>query len=339
MKLEILSFRDRFDIPLEKRPSGAAELRYRMLYGKSQLMISKQGILIFVAVIVFSVNACAGRLITPTVAEVSSENPFGQPRDADNTVNGSGLEGNGGAGSTHAGGNDGMVWTSQGNLGPQDYDPFITYDFGGLYDLDKMRIWNYNSTFMVGTRNISLIGPDEVDIYTSPDGINFKRAETLHFSLAPGTNGYKGQDIKVDYKGVRYIKFDIRTNHDGAVFDGTDRKGGTVDGRSLTGLSEVRFEGTRIDGPAKNPEPAHEADGVELNTGLVWRPGNGPHKKDITKYNLVVGIGNPAHGEILHKAALPMKSSGKTSYQLAGKLMQPGRKYWWRVDEIVSTDT
>ena len=38
MKLETLSFRDKFDIPLEKRLSGVAELRYTMLYGKSQLI-------------------------------------------------------------------------------------------------------------------------------------------------------------------------------------------------------------------------------------------------------------------------------------------------------------
>ncbi len=31
-----LSFRDRFDILLGKRPSGVAELRYAMLCGKSQ---------------------------------------------------------------------------------------------------------------------------------------------------------------------------------------------------------------------------------------------------------------------------------------------------------------
>jgi hypothetical protein len=37
MKLESLSFRDRFDILLEKRPSGISGLRYTMLYGKSQL--------------------------------------------------------------------------------------------------------------------------------------------------------------------------------------------------------------------------------------------------------------------------------------------------------------
>jgi len=33
-KLESLSFRHRFDILLEKRPSGVAGLRYTMLYGK-----------------------------------------------------------------------------------------------------------------------------------------------------------------------------------------------------------------------------------------------------------------------------------------------------------------
>ena len=31
-----LSFRDRFEILLEKRPSGVAELRYIMVYGKSE---------------------------------------------------------------------------------------------------------------------------------------------------------------------------------------------------------------------------------------------------------------------------------------------------------------
>ncbi len=37
MKLESLSFRDRFDILLEKRLSGVAGLRHIRLYGKCQL--------------------------------------------------------------------------------------------------------------------------------------------------------------------------------------------------------------------------------------------------------------------------------------------------------------
>ena len=37
LKLESLSFRDRFDILLEKRLIGVAELRYKRLYGKCEL--------------------------------------------------------------------------------------------------------------------------------------------------------------------------------------------------------------------------------------------------------------------------------------------------------------
>jgi hypothetical protein len=37
MKLERLSYQDRFDILLEKRLSGVAELIYTILYGKSQI--------------------------------------------------------------------------------------------------------------------------------------------------------------------------------------------------------------------------------------------------------------------------------------------------------------
>jgi len=39
MKSKILTFRDRFDIPLEKRLSSVAGLMYIMLYGKSQLEV------------------------------------------------------------------------------------------------------------------------------------------------------------------------------------------------------------------------------------------------------------------------------------------------------------
>ena len=284
-------------------------------------------------VAVFSVNACASTSFTATVAEVSSESPHGMPRAAVNTINGSGMKGD-----ICAQGEDGMAWTTFGNLSTTDYGPFITYHLGGLYNLDAMRIWNYNSAFMIGDRNISVIGPDKVDVFISINGINFTRAETVRFSLAPGTNEYKGQAIKVNYKGVRYIRFNIKTNHDGAIFDGSGRKGG-IDGRSLTGLSEVRFEGTRTDGPATDPEPANEAEGVELNTDLSWRVGDGPFKKKIKKYDLVVGIGNPANNEILHSDTLPKKWSDRASYKFPANLLTPGRKYWWRVDEIAGKTT
>jgi hypothetical protein len=42
MKLESLSFSDRFDILLEKRLSSVAGMMYIMLYGKSQLSEKKE---------------------------------------------------------------------------------------------------------------------------------------------------------------------------------------------------------------------------------------------------------------------------------------------------------
>lgn len=184
-------------------------------------------------------------LFAPTVDSVSSElTAFG--RHAVHSVDGSGLTGTGAAGSTHADGENGIAWTTPGSLGGgfgTDYDPEITYDLGGAVDVTTMRIWNYNSSFITNGSPITIIGPDQVGVFTSLDGVGFTSQGTVNFAQAPGANGYTGQDIAVNYPGVRYIRFDILTNHDGAVFDGTGAQGGTIDGRSLTGLSEVRFEG------------------------------------------------------------------------------------------------
>ena len=211
---------------------------------KCRFIAEVLSMLYLVSVVIFFLTiiniASATVVVVPSVDNFSSENPSGLDRAASHTIDGSGLTGDG---STHLQGENGIVWTTFGIYGATDYDPYITYDLGNLYDVKTMRIWNYNSAYQVGSLavNISIIGADEVDIYTSTNGTDFTFAETVNFSEAPGTDDYTGQDIAVDYPGVRYIKFDIMTNHDGAVFDGTGSNGGAIDGRSLTGLSEVRF--------------------------------------------------------------------------------------------------
>ena len=147
-------------------------------------------------------------------------------------------------------GENSIVWPTPGNLGGgygTDLDPEITYDLGHLVNLTTMRIWNYNSSLPVGATNISIVGPDQVEVLTSSDGVSFSSQGTVNFAQSPGANGYAGQDIAVSYANTRFVKFDIKTNHDGAVFDGTGAQPGVIDGRSLTGLSEVRFEGAPVD--------------------------------------------------------------------------------------------
>lgn len=144
----------------------------------------------------------------------------------------------------HVDGENGKAWTSVGKLGPgRDYAPYIVFDLGSVKNITSIREWGYNSSFNIGGgQKISIIGPDKVEVYTSADGAAFTFADSVHFALAPGTDGYEGHEIMANYTGIRYIKLVIKTNHDGAVFDGTGTNPGAKDRRSLTGLSEIRFE-------------------------------------------------------------------------------------------------
>jgi hypothetical protein len=173
----------------------------------------------------------------------------------------------------HAEGEDGMVWTTVGSLGPgTDYDPYITYDLGAVTNVATIREWGYNCHIQVGSPavNLAVIGPDEVDIYTSVDGVIYTFAETVHFALAPGVAGYNGHAIPVNYTGIRYIKLDIKTNHDRAIFNGTGTTRGTKDGRSLTGLSEIRFEAPVVAAPAMRISAIrHKGNTVEVDAAFL----------------------------------------------------------------------
>jgi len=266
--------------------------------------------------------ASTATVITPIIADVSSENPVGIDRDADHTVDGSGMSGPGMPGDTHGNVSDSYMWTSEGNLGsPEDYDPYITYELGEIRDVTVMRIWNYN------TAGFKFIGPNEVDVYTGTNGTDFTFAQTVNFAEAPGTVGYTGLDIAVNYIGVRYIKFDIMTNHDGAVFDGTGAVPG-ADGRSLTGLSEVRFEALRS--RADNPDPDNGETMVKVNKVLAW---DAPETFTPIRYDVYL---DPTEAKV---------EAGDLGCEYVS-LNQPGTtfnpspdlaydtKYFWRVDPI-----
>ena len=208
---------------------------------------------------------------TTKVKAVSSENVLGMDRSASHTVDSSGLT-TGNLGPLHAEGEDGKVWTTVGNLGPgTDYAPFITFDLGQTTNVQAIREWGYNAAFLTAGLPLARIGPKQVDVYGSVDGTNFTFAGGVRFALAPGTNNYLGNTVAVNLTGIRYVRLNIRTNYDGAVFDGTGAvRGG--DGRSLTGLSEIRF----LTGPPGLPVVVRQSgfngsafqlqgDGLDLN--------------------------------------------------------------------------
>jgi hypothetical protein len=131
-----------------------------------------------------------------------------------------------------------------GNLspGPSDFDPFITYDLGGVVNVETMRIWNNNQA------GFSHLGVGTMEVFAGETLGSLPSQGIFVLNQAPGADGYTGQDIDVNFAAVRYVMFDILSNFDGAVFDGTGTQGG-ADGRFLTGLSEVRFVVTAV------PEP------------------------------------------------------------------------------------
>lgn len=258
-----------------------------------------------------------------TVASVSSENVLGNDRDADHTVDASGLSNGPNGTARHADGETGKAWTTVGKLGPgTDYSPYIVFDLGETMNISRIREWGYNSSFLVGGQKIAIIGPDQVDVFTSADGAAWTSAGTVHFALAPGADGYEGHAISVNYTGIRYIKLVIKTNHDGAVFDGTGTQGGTTDKRSLTGLSEIRFEGVphplshfnswldqnSLTGAGR--DPAADDDGDGLPNLIEFAVNGDPKTPSATR----VPQGQLKDGNMVIRFERPHEASGLTLY-------------------------
>ena len=195
------------------------------------------------ALLLLGLAAQAQLLIAPTVKAYSSQNPWGIPRAAANTVNGSGLTAGpsgvlGNADSTHNGTADNGMWTSGGtSLATPDTNPYITYDLGSVYDLQATRIWSYNET------GFTYIGAQSILLSASVEGSIFTTLTTMNPMQGGGGPAEMAQDFATPATGVRYLRMQILTNYDGAIFWSslTGTNYGGADGRYLTGLSEVRF--------------------------------------------------------------------------------------------------
>lgn len=257
-----------------------------------------------------------GDLIFAVSVTAASSELTDYGRSATNTINGSGLTGLGSAGSTHTTGETGLVWTTSGSIfTPNDLAPQVTYDLGAVYRVNRIREWGYNDptiNLVLGT-SARIFGPNEVEIFTSTDGLNFISSGAVNFALAPGTTDYAGNEIPVQLPAARYVRFVIKSNHDGALFDGTGANPGLTDGRGLTGLSEVRFEGIpvpaspfeewlnthNLSGNDRNPRADPDHDGssnlIEFATGgnpALYDPEKLP-KIRITDSNLILSFNRP----------------------------------------------
>ena len=138
---------------------------------------------------------------------------------------------------------DGTAWLTVGIGSPvsgrDDRRPFVCFDLAGACDLALIRIWNYNESPPRNSRGVK-----ELEIGLSADGKPWRSLGRFTLDRAPGSRTWPAgphscQDIFVAGRadGVRYVKFDVLSNHNGADY----RRGVVGNDAGLVGLSEVKF--------------------------------------------------------------------------------------------------
>lgn len=163
-------------------------------------------------------------------------------RMAINTIDGSGLSGTGSASDTHGATPEDM-WLTAGSIipfGGPDYDPTITFNLSAVYNVDTLRVWNFNEA------GFTKHGARQVLVTAGATLATMNQSLTINLAQAAGTGAEAAQNFAASFTGVQFVRFTINSNWDGDDFVNNVFAGST---EQFAGVSEVRFEGSPI------PEP------------------------------------------------------------------------------------
>ena len=146
----------------------------------------------------------------------------------------------GASGGAHSSNPDGTSWSIAGigyacGFADDDPSPWVIFDLGGVYDLERIRVWNYNERGGYSKRGVK-----DLEILVSADNAQFTSLGPFALARAPeAENADFSQHLSLGDKAqrVRYVQFLILSNHNGA--DYKNRKPGPD--WSMVGLSEVKF--------------------------------------------------------------------------------------------------
>jgi len=193
------------------------------------------------------------------------------------------------------------MWVSAGGQQPPVW---IHYEFGAVYKLDQMWIWNSNSDLesFVG------FGVKTATIEYSVDGIAWTTlADVPEFARAPGTTDYV-YNTAVDFGGVaaRFVRITCT---------------GSWGGGGQCGLSEVRFFYLPVS--ARDPNPPTGARGVSIDTTLSWTAG-----REAASHEIYLGTDMQAVTE----GVVPFATASEAQYALEG--LQLDTTYYWKVVEV-----
>ena len=173
-------------------------------------------------------SPAAAATITPVGVDATSTFTHYNQYKAENLINGSGM-----VGDLHDAGFSNMWMTDLGVDAAT-----LTFDLGGLYKLDGLKVWNYN----FGVQEYASTLDRAANAFTlaiSTDGVTY--TDILADSLSRGTGQLLAGETFGLSGAARFVRLNLTGNHqsDPATY-----------GYSPVGLSEVRFEGSAV------PEPA-----------------------------------------------------------------------------------
>jgi len=234
--------------------------------------------------------------VTNVVAIASSSEPG---KEAENTVNGSGLDD---SGLLHTNESVGNMWLSKRG---GEQPTWIEFQFDRVQKLYEMWVWNSNDSLEPAIG----LGFKDVTIEYSTDGIDYTTLGTTHeFARAPGEAGY-AHNITIDMGNVaaKYVKLTVNSNWENIL--------------EQFGLSEVRFFSIPVS--AREPSPSSGASDVALNPILGWRAG-----REAASH--VVYFSDDLQAVIDGTAQVAdVTETGHTLLAL-----NLGTTYYWRIDEV-----
>ncbi len=239
--------------------------------------------------------------VTNVVAIASSSEP---DKEAENTVNGSGLDD---SGLLHTNESVGNMWLSKRG---GEQPTWIEFQFDRVQKLYEMWVWNSNDSLEPAIG----LGFKDVTIEYSTDGIDYTTLGTTHaFTRAPGEAGY-AHNITIDMGNVaaKYVKLTANSNWENIL--------------EQYGLSEVRFFSIPVS--AREPSPSSGTTDVVLNPVLGWKAG-----REAASH--IVFFSNDLQAVI--DGTAQVADVTETDHPLSA--LDVGTTYYWRIDEVNDAET
>ncbi len=230
--------------------------------------------------------------ITGVTASASSV--YKVETSADKTVDGSGLD-------NELHGDDlTTMWLSKRNAAEPAW---IGYDFGQVYKVDRVLVWNSNQT----TEEVMGVGVKNATIEYSTDGSTWTTLGDVELTQAGGI-GDPLPSQTVDLGGIlaRYVKLTILSNWAG-IF-------------KQYSLSEVRFYYVPV--VARSPDPADGATDVYPQVTLGWRVG-----REAASHHLSLSTDEQA----VIDGVADVVTVSEPEYEISLDLNQ---SYFWKVVEV-----